>query len=404
MTPDRTPRADAPLVGSSRPARTLNDEHSDHGRRVVGLVLFVLFLGLGIALNAFGAFLQIATSKTPHLVEQALLAGMVPAFAMLVFYLPIPALLDRFDPEPWWCLALAFFWGALVATGCAGTVNTAVHVVASHSMSKEQALFVTTCVSAPITEEIMKGLGVLGFFFFLRREFDGVVDGIIYATFIALGFAAVENVHYYADAALRGRDVFQETFVLRGVIAPWGHPLYTSMTGIGFGIARETSRPRLRIVAPLSGLLVAMLLHATWNFIPSMGSAVFVLSLLLWLAFVAAFVVMIVVLVARKGRIIRENLRDEVLFGTLGENELARVTSATARLGTFFKRDGREERRFLRAASRLALAKWHTARAMRWNKKTVSMELIGPLREEIQAARQAIVAVRAARRANVRGR
>ena len=39
---------------------------------------------------------------------------------MLLLYLPVPSVLDRFDPEPWWCLAMAFFWGAIVATGVAG--------------------------------------------------------------------------------------------------------------------------------------------------------------------------------------------------------------------------------------------------------------------------------------------
>ena len=43
---------------------------------------------------------------------------------------------------------------------------------------------------------------MLGAFYFLRKEFDGVVDGIIYATFCALGFAAVENISYY----LKPRD------------------------------------------------------------------------------------------------------------------------------------------------------------------------------------------------------
>ena len=46
----------------------------------------------------------------------------------------------------------------------------------------------------------MKGMAVFGVFFFLKREFDGVVDGVIYATFAALGFAATENIIYYANA------------------------------------------------------------------------------------------------------------------------------------------------------------------------------------------------------------
>src|SRR6185436_7726279 len=112
-----------------------------------------------------------------------------------------------------------------------------------------------------------KGLAVFGIFFFLRREFDGVVDGIIYGTFAALGFAATENVMYYARAGLaetlgHQQGALTTAFVLRGVLSPWGHPLYTSMTGIGFGIARETQRAWMRWFAPLFGYLMAAVLHA----------------------------------------------------------------------------------------------------------------------------------------------
>jgi hypothetical protein len=62
-----------------------------------------------------------------------------------------------------------------------------------------------------------------------------VVDGIIYGTFAGLGFAAVENVGYY----FRFREDMGLIFLVRGVLSPWLHPLFTSMTGLGFGLARE---------------------------------------------------------------------------------------------------------------------------------------------------------------------
>ena len=85
------------------------------------------------------------------------------------------------------------------------------------------------CVSAPLVEEFWKGLAVFGIFFFLRREFDGVVDGIIYGTFAALGFAATENVMYYSRAQLtetlsHHEGALATTFVLRGVLFSVGAP------------------------------------------------------------------------------------------------------------------------------------------------------------------------------------
>ena len=41
------------------------------------------------------------------------------------------------------------------------------------------------------------------FFFWKKDEFDGVVDGIVYASMAGLGFAMTENILYYGNAAQR---------------------------------------------------------------------------------------------------------------------------------------------------------------------------------------------------------
>jgi protease PrsW len=363
------------------------DRDPDRTRRRVGLALWIVGVLGGIALNLLFTFLEIRLSPNPGRVASAMIQGAIPAFAMLLVYLPIPAVLDRYDPEPWWSLAMAFAWGAFVATGVAGTFNTIVNVVVSGVAGEGAGRFVMTVFAAPFSEEIMKGLAILGFFYFLRREFDGVVDGILYASFCALGFAAVENVSYYARAALESQDQFTAVFVLRGIIAPWGHPLYTAMTGIGFGVSRETDSPFWRKAAPVAGLSAAMFLHALWNFVPNLGGAVFVVSLLFWFVFVFAFLIILIVLVRRKGKVIADHLKDELMIGNLTPYEFTIVTSAFGNLQTYVMPKGATWRKLIRAAGRLALCKWHTARAMRGRKRTFSIEFIAPLREEMQALR-----------------
>jgi RsiW-degrading membrane proteinase PrsW (M82 family) len=358
---------------------------SDKTRRTVGFILWVLAILAGILGNILFFGLEIFSSKNPGNVAAAMFFGAIPALGMLIVYLPIPAILDRADPEPWWCLAMAFLWGALFATGFSGFANTVFGEVVANTMGRDASEFLTPVVSAPIMEEASKGLCVLGFFYFMRREFDGVVDGIIYATMCALGFAAVENIAYYGRAALQGDDVFAMTFVIRGVIAPWGHPLYTSMTGIGLGIARESEGGAMKIIGPLGGFCAAMFLHAVWNFVPNLGTGVFLVSLLFWFVFVGVFLVIVIVLVRRKGRIIAEFLRDEVLVGNLTPAELALITSTFGR----FTFNG-NKRDFIRAGARLALAKWHTSRAMKGRKQTISVEFIGPMRQELQRLRHAM--------------
>jgi protease PrsW len=377
-----------------RPAPRARPPDPDQKHRVVGLTLWIIGMVIGIVLNVFGTVLEVATAKDPGGVAGAMVIGALLAFPPLVVYLFVPAIIDRYDPEPWWCLAMAFLWGAFVATGFAGFINSIVGAFASAAFGAEAGKLIMVVVSAPLSEEIFKGLCVLGFFYFLRREFDGVVDGIIYATFCALGFAAVENVSYYARAAVEhGSEGVGMLFFLRGVLAPWGHPLYTSMTGIGFGIARESSNTAVRILAPLGGLAVGIFLHATWNFVPSaLGAKAFFGSLVLWFLFVFAFFIIICVLVVRKGRVIRDHLKDEVLIGNLSKEELELICSPVGRIRSTFSWRGKTGRDFIRAGARLALSKWHTARAMRGRKATISIEFIGPLRGELARLRAELAA------------
>lgn len=365
----------------SGPPRQVEPPDPDKRRRMVGFGIFTLGILSGIVLNILFTLAEIVFSKTPGRMVSAVFTGAIFAFLPLAFYLFIPTIIDRYDPEPWWTLAMAFFWGAIVATGFAGMINTAVHVIAADLFGPKVGNFMTSVVSAPLCEEFFKGLAIFGMFFFLRREFDGVVDGIIYATFCALGFAAVENVSYYARADMA--DQLAGTFFLRGILAPWGHPLYTSMTGIGFGIARESSEAWVRVMAPIGGFLIGVFLHALWNFVPTVIPDAFVIMLLFWFIFVALFFVILIVLVRRKGNIIRQYLRDEVLMGNMSQQEVELVCSPFGRLSCMFSWRGTEGKDFISAAGRLALSKWHTARAMKGQKRTISADFIGPLRQDI---------------------
>jgi RsiW-degrading membrane proteinase PrsW (M82 family) len=358
-------------------------------RRIVGGVLYVLMMLGGAAALVFFFLVLPLGSADPEAEYESMGLGALCAIPPLAIYLWIPRLIDRFDPEPWWALALVLGWGAVAACGVAATMNTGVELAATEIGGKDFGQIMGACVSAPFVEEGMKGLAVLGVFYFLRREFDGVVDGVIYATFAALGFAATENIIYYANAARADPEGTRlaATFLLRGVLAPWGHPLYTSMTGIGFGIARETNKTWLRWLAPLGGYCVAMFLHCMWNTASTISGFVFIVMMPLWLIFVAAFLGILIWLVVRKGRIIRMHLQDEVLLGTMTREELLLSTSAFGGLRASFGWGGAAGRRFVRAAARLGLCKWHAGRAMKGRKRTVSADWIVPLRQEIAELR-----------------
>jgi RsiW-degrading membrane proteinase PrsW (M82 family) len=310
--------------------------------------------------------------------HHAALWSVVLAFVPVVLYLTIPYVIDRYDPEPWWALAGVFFWGALFATGFSGIVNTVV--------GQTLGEFAAVTISAPLIEEFTKGLAVLGMVVFLRREFDGVVDGIIYGTFAALGFAAVENVGYY----FRYRAEIEQVFIVRGVLSPWLHPLFTSMTGLGFGIGREHGATWAKIVFPMGGYMVAVFLHALWNgssFLAQGSAGFFFAKVGLGILLALVFIGIIIALVVRKGRTIRKYLEDEVLIGTISQEELNLVCSPFGRIQARL-RHGNAGLEFVSTAARLSLSKWHTARAMKGQKHTISADFIGPYRREISKLRQ----------------
>lgn len=177
----------------------------------------------------------------------AILAGLVP----LVIVLPCLAWLDRVEPEPRSSRIHAVLWGATVAGAVAAIVNTTVQAASSEMTA--------AVVSAPLIEEAMKGLGV--YWAVRRRELDGVMDGVVYAGWVALGFAVVEDFTYFADAAHHGMLV--PIFLLRAVFTPFAHPLFTSWTGLAIGAAVAKGRRWWSYL--FLGYPVAVACHATWN-------------------------------------------------------------------------------------------------------------------------------------------
>ncbi|MEV6165491.1 PrsW family intramembrane metalloprotease [Streptomyces sp. NPDC052052] len=201
--------------------------------------------------------------------------------------LPVPLLmaafrwLDRVEPAPWRNLLFSFAWGAFAAALVAIIANSfATHWIATATADPADADTLGATLIAPVVEESAKAAAVLLIFLFRKREFHGIVDGIVVAGFAASGFAFTENILYLGSAF--GEDqrtglsgavaVTAATFFVRAVMSPFAHPLFTVLTGIGFGLAAASARRHRirRIALPLLGLVLAMGMHSLWN-----GSAAF---------------------------------------------------------------------------------------------------------------------------------
>ncbi|MFD2007620.1 PrsW family intramembrane metalloprotease [Streptomyces narbonensis] len=201
--------------------------------------------------------------------------------------LPVPLLmaafrwLDRVEPGPWKNLLFAFAWGAFAAALVAILANSfAVRWIATATADPDSADTLGATVIAPVVEETAKAAAILILFLFRRRHFGGLVDGVVAAGFTATGFAFTENILYLGNAFGEDQEfgstgigsVTAATFFVRVVMSPFAHPLFTVLTGIGFGFAALAPRGKRvrRVLLPLAGLLLAMGMHAAWN-----GSATF---------------------------------------------------------------------------------------------------------------------------------
>jgi RsiW-degrading membrane proteinase PrsW (M82 family) len=322
--------------------------------------------------------------------------GTIAAFLPAPFYLLIYLWMDRYDPEPPWALAGAFAWGALFAILVSFVVNTLFGSIVAAAAGESAGLALSAIISAPLIEEFTKGLGVVLIFLLLRKEFDGILDGIVYAGITGLGFATVENVLYYGRTFTEfGLGALLVTQFLRGVLSPFIHSFFTAMTGIGVGIARESHDRTIQILMPIAGFVVAVSLHSLWNLSSAlMGRFFFVIYLIIWFPLFLAFLILIVFMAVREKRIIRRTLAFEV-GGLLTQPELQLLSSLTRRIRWILaaKNDWRKlqaRRRWLTAATKLAFCYWHVERAAAANTETISRQQIPRFRSEIAALKAEI--------------
>jgi protease PrsW len=325
----------------------------------IGVFLGMAFLGL-LTLMMIGAL------NTGFV---GLVAGMILATLPVPFYLGLALWIDRYEREPVAMLLLAFLWGATGAvffSFIANSINGAIlGMVGMEGLS--------AALSAPWVEESAKGIALLALFFWKKDEFDNVTDGIVYATMVGLGFAMTENISYYGSALANGGvGASLVTVVLRGVVGPFAHPLFTAMTGIGLGLARESTRRPVQIGAPFLGFCGAMFLHFLWNLSATLGNAAyFGAYLLIMVPTFFAVLGLIFYSLRREARIIRANLQGYVASGVLSAEEVDRLCSVTGRMGASWSAltsggmgTWQAIRRHHQAASELAFHHWRVSRGI----------------------------------------
>lgn len=321
----------------------------------------------GALLCGAASLAVIATELGPH----AFFLGFLVAIIPVPVYVALALWLDRFEPEPARTLAQTFAWGATVAVFIALMVNSLTQDAIAGLLGTRAGSLFGSIVAAPVVEEAAKGFALFLLFRELKDEFDGVVDGVVYAAMVGLGFAMIENVQYYGEAIAQGGESSVVTFFLRGLVSPFAHPLFTSLFGIGLGIAREQHGRGRRWVAPMLGLAGAVGLHSLWNLAASFDGWFVVLYVMVMLPAFFGVLGLIYLSLRREGEVVRAHLASLVDDGILSAEELASLCRVRTRLFSTFRawrRGGmpqwRARRELHRMASELAFHRWRVMRGL----------------------------------------
>ena len=180
-----------------------------------------------------------------------LIASLAPVVIILLYIY----LRDKYDREPLWLLIKLVVAGAVVVIPIAYVEQALIAWMPP--FHRVGAAAYHAFVVAGITEEGFKFL-VLYLVAWNNRRFNEKFDGIVYAVFVSLGFAAVENIMYVVQSGY-------QTALIRALTAVPAHALFGVAMGYYFGIARMYEEIRSSYLR--KAILVPVILHGIYDFI-----------------------------------------------------------------------------------------------------------------------------------------
>jgi protease PrsW len=260
--------------------------HSDYDRLFIGSPLrrggvSKAITAALLVILAFATLVQLVVfTSMPPGVFSVFCRALILSSLLALVPLEILWFLDRRERETPWLFAVAFLWGGLIATALSLPFNTAflgfVDKWLAHQpaleviLGPDAALMIVAPISAPIVEELAKALGVVLLFWLLRPEFDNMRDGLIYGALVGLGFTWFEAALYVVNMYDKfGVPAFGLQLGVRyALFGLGGHAMFTAIFGASLGLALQTRRRWLRILAPILGLLLAMAAHVINNALP----------------------------------------------------------------------------------------------------------------------------------------
>lgn len=231
---------------------------------------------------------------------------------------------DRWEPEPPRLLIFAFVWGASISV----VISLALEQMSTPVLGEG---FAAMAMGAPVIEEAAKGLFLLFMMTGRRRnELNSLTDCLVYAGFVAAGFAWLENIFYIAMGDSIGKSLLTAGFRL--VMGPFAHPLFTSMTGIGVYLALQHRSAVGKILLIGLGYAGAVIMHALWNGSATVGAGTYLMVYAFWMVPVFLLAIGIAIFSRRREQhVVASKLPGLVRSGLITTNEATWLGSMRTR-------------------------------------------------------------------------
>ncbi|MBB5868806.1 RsiW-degrading membrane proteinase PrsW (M82 family) [Allocatelliglobosispora scoriae] len=240
--------------------------------------------------------------------------------------------IDRYARQNPQLMVLAFLWGAFAATWTmAQPANEAALALWGKGFGQTFSANWAAGLTAPFTEELAKGSGLLLLIALAPRLIVTAFDGFILGAFLGLGFQILEDISYAMNSAAGafGTDQLGSatlTIITRIVVGVAAHILYSAVFGAGlvYFLGRP-AEPRRRGFG-LALMLSAMVLHGVWDAQGALFRAGGLLTFAVWFALIAVALVLVVhvfnTTVPRERGFMRDVMAPEVARGVITDAEL----------------------------------------------------------------------------------
>lgn len=258
---------------------------------------------------------------------------------------------DKYDREPFKFVFANYLWGAIGAIVLA-LIGSILFTSFISIFIKDELVLTKfgAVVVAPIVEEITKGLFLI--ITVASRKFDNITDGIVYGGAIGLGFGMTENFLYFVSFGTSVPN-WITLVIVRSLFSAIMHCVATATLGAFFGYAKF--KPAVaKVLLGLTGLFLAITIHAIWNLSLSFENIAPLGFLFLFIS-VIIFLTTFSISIQGEKKIILSELSEEVESGLIPINHLEILsTSKREKKGWI---DERSRKVYIYAVTTLAFRK-----------------------------------------------